>query len=356
MRQEIHSLTSIRGLAAAWVFLVHYQAEYKQLFPSLIKLNPWVFLGPDAVTLFFILSGYVIGMNYFERMRDPNRTQIFRFISLRFARIYPVHFFTLIGMLAAVWKGGWPKASHFSVWHFVENLLLIQAWGPNPTLSWNYPSWSISSEWFVYCICPLIFWGLHKLRNPILKWILLGVCVVGTAAVKYPGISFFNSLSRAVLPFTGGILLTVFFPPASCENPKASLVWGAVGSIFLIPALIDDQAFQSALLVVPFFLLIGTLGCGRFKALPVFLHPLTIYLGDISYSLYLTQVPTLTALSAIIGSQRWNEIQQWGCFGRLVVLLSYPMVVILVAALTHAVIEKPARDLLRKWIPKVMPG
>lgn len=354
MRQEIHSLTSLRGIAALVVLLVHFQGTYKSLFPSLACLDRWVFQGLHAVTLFFILSGYVIGMIYFERMRNPSRIQILRFISLRFARIYPVHLFTLLCLLAAAWNEGWPKSENLSLHRFVENLLLIQSWGPHPTASWNYPAWSISSEWFVYCTCPLIFWSLHRLRGSVPKWILLCGCAAGTALVRSSNSGLFHGISQAIFAFTGGILLSVLFPPLSWKNPKGWVVWAIVGSILLIPVLTANPATLSALLAATFFLLIGTLGAGDFKALPVFLYPPVIYLGDISYSLYLTHVPTLTALSGLVGNRHWDVIMKWGVAGRLGVLLGYLAALFLVAALTHLVVERPARDWFRNWIPKLI--
>ena len=77
---------------------------------------------------------------------------------MRWARIYPVHFFTLLvvlGMVAVCRIKGWGLTdAGYGAWDFVLNLFLVQTWVPNFHLNWNYPSWSISSEWVAYLCFP----------------------------------------------------------------------------------------------------------------------------------------------------------------------------------------------------------
>jgi peptidoglycan/LPS O-acetylase OafA/YrhL len=355
MRPEIYTLTSLRGLAAIWVLLVHLQEVYKPLFPSLSLIDPWVHQGPLAVTLFFILSGYVIGMSYFERMRQPTSKQVLRFISLRFARIYPVHLFTLLGLLAASWNDGWPKTSNFSRSSFAENLLLVQSWAPHPVSSWNYPAWSISSEWFVYCICPLIFIALHQMKSPHIRWAALLSCIVGTGLMKQLGSGLFPSLVPTIPAFVGGILLSCLFPPSSRRQPKPNLIILFAGLIFLIPFLTKNQTGIAFLFSIIFFATIAILGSGDFKSIPILLSPSVIYLGEISYSLYLTHVPTLTAISGVVGNQWPENIEHYSFGMRAGILIGYVVSVLLVAIATYQWVEKPARNWLRTWIPRMIP-
>jgi peptidoglycan/LPS O-acetylase OafA/YrhL len=355
MRHEIYSLTSLRGLAAIWVLLVHFQEVYKPLFPSLSSMDPWVHQGPQAVTLFFILSGYVIGMSYFERMSQPTSKQVLRFISLRFARIYPVHLFTLLGLLAAAWNDGWPKPSSLSPASFVENLLLVQSWPPHPVSSWNYPAWSISSEWFVYCICPLIFMVLHRFKSNHARWAALLLCIVGTGLIKQLGSGLFPGIIPTIPAFVGGILLSCLFPPTSRMQPKPNLIILFAGLIFLIPFLIKNQTVIALIFSAIFFATIAILGSGDSNSISILSSPYIIYLGEISYSLYLTHVPTLTAISGVVGNQWIKDIPHYSIAMRSGILAGYVASIFIVAIATHWFIEKPARNWLRIWIPRMIP-
>ena len=63
--KEIRALTSLRGVAAIWVFLFHLDSE-RPLFPH--QLRDWLPVGRGyiAVDLFFVLSGFVLALTYRE--------------------------------------------------------------------------------------------------------------------------------------------------------------------------------------------------------------------------------------------------------------------------------------------------
>src|SRR5215469_7884291 len=92
-RDNIRALTSIRGMAAWWVVLYHFR-EY---IPG-IAGTVWIRVmahGYLAVDLFFVLSGFVIGLNYASYFQVLRLNHICKFLWLRLARIYPLHFIML---------------------------------------------------------------------------------------------------------------------------------------------------------------------------------------------------------------------------------------------------------------------
>lgn len=91
--------------------------------------------GYSGVGFFFVLSGYVLAINY--RPED--------FYLRRFARIYPTHLLTLVATVP------------FGVSGIVPNLTLLQSWIPNGYFTMNDPAWSISNEAFFYLLMPFIF-------------------------------------------------------------------------------------------------------------------------------------------------------------------------------------------------------
>jgi len=159
-RPAIDSLTSLRGLAALWVVLYHFHSDIVTLLPFAKSLSPFIGQGHFAVPIFFVLSGYVLTYNYLESIgARTGRYELFRFWGRRLLRIYPMHVVTLFVVLAMVLAarslGLTISEAGYSRTDFVLNLFLIHTWVPYFRLNWNYPSWSISSEWFAYLFFPL---------------------------------------------------------------------------------------------------------------------------------------------------------------------------------------------------------
>lgn len=111
-------------------------------------------------------SGFVIAVSYRDRMAGAG--DYGRFLKARFARIYPLHFLTFLGMagagLAAALVGA--KVNHpeaFAAEGVVPTLLLVQAWGVIDHQTFNAASCSLSAEVFVYLLAPLVFWLARRL-------------------------------------------------------------------------------------------------------------------------------------------------------------------------------------------------
>ena len=91
------ALTAIRGIASFWVLLYHLRHELKHLFPEFFQLNKGLlksgFLGVD---LFFVLSGFVLALNYQRKFQAVDRNAYIEFLWKRLARIYPVYIACLL--------------------------------------------------------------------------------------------------------------------------------------------------------------------------------------------------------------------------------------------------------------------
>ena len=71
------------------------------------------------------------------------------YLKKRLARMYPLHIATFL--MAPFFAGLYFPDS------ILPNVLLIHAWDVTKHLSLNYPSWSVSAEFFVYLLFPVFY-------------------------------------------------------------------------------------------------------------------------------------------------------------------------------------------------------
>ena len=152
---RIYTLDTFRFFAASFVVLRHYNSDFR------LGLENWIERIGNLdlfVDFFFILSGFVISLTYFEKINCWSDYR--KFIGKRLARIYPLHFVTLffvagLAIIAGLTGNVINNPEVYQWKAFVPNLLLVHAWGTLKNSSFNVPSWSLSAEWFVYLLFPL---------------------------------------------------------------------------------------------------------------------------------------------------------------------------------------------------------
>ncbi len=100
--RELKALTGLRAIAAIWVLFFHSSFSDLSFVPSFV--SSLMSAGFAAVSLFFVLSGFILTYNYFP-LEDgsQSRTKPGRYFVARFARIYPVY--VLAFVLGAIAQG-----------------------------------------------------------------------------------------------------------------------------------------------------------------------------------------------------------------------------------------------------------
>ncbi len=154
----IKSLTGIRWYAAFAVYLAHqYHFDYFDLnerYASLIKL-----LGPSGVTLFFVLSGFVMFLNY-----PPGDCNTKKFYIARIARIYPLYFIGILLCLPMEIAAG--KTSDL-IGVLAAQLTMVHGFIPAWSGRLNDVAWTLSVEAFFYLLFPLILYGSIVLKRQV---------------------------------------------------------------------------------------------------------------------------------------------------------------------------------------------
>lgn len=157
-RRSIEALTGLRFFAALIVVVSH--------FPQIIPIErfqvPLERQGAAGVTIFFVLSGFVLAYNYADTFRTSTAGTL-AFMRARIARIWPMNIVSLaIATVILLW---WGAASSPATW--IVNLLMLQSLVPTKMmlLSWNPPAWSVSCELIFYGLFPFCCGLLGRVRS-----------------------------------------------------------------------------------------------------------------------------------------------------------------------------------------------
>lgn len=189
------ALDSLRGLLASTIVIYHLPSQ------GYLWTLGYIRNGMLAVTFFFVLSGFVIGTTYGERL--ANGFPVKRFLGLRLGRIYPLHLFMIAVLLG--WqivrfvfhigsvRDGMPFTDKFDPALLPFHLFLIQKFGW--TLGWNNPSWSIGVEWWTYIVFALIAAFITVRRSPSLTGILM---LLPWLAARFTHISLGTGLNATI--------------------------------------------------------------------------------------------------------------------------------------------------------------
>ncbi len=350
---EIRPLTGLRGVAAISVFLAHLRLTLTDYGLDL-SAPEWVvrlFLnGGRQVDIFFVLSGFILTMNYRAWFAEsvPLRSYL-TFLRRRFARIYPLHFVMLLLVVAFVLAArvGGAATTHgldrFEAATLPAHLLLMQAWGiffPGPG-EWNPPSWSVSIEALAYLFFPLVVWVSVRAfdRRPWVPVLLAIAIGFGLNALTPWGLSGFAGVARGLSEFTLGCLvmnLSGSRMAAWLQRDSGSLV--ALAIIVLCYLLTPDTGFVIAACSIPLLLALSRPNlAGRFFGCrPIF------FLGEISYSIYLGHF-LFSAIAYRIVSPAWMKTGNGPALVGIALIIGF---VLCLSTVCYYAVERPGRRLL----------
>ncbi|MCB0965245.1 MAG: acyltransferase [Ilumatobacter sp.] len=162
---RIDSLTGLRFVAALSVLVEHFPELVPGVSPERLAQ------GGGGVSLFFVLSGFLLTVRYRASLGDrPGRAR-YRFG--RVTRIAPLHVAALAIVVPIVVIQSDPFTTYGAgraTVSVLANLGLVHAWVPAQVMYiWNGPAWSISVEMFFYAMLPVLLVaisGRHTTRAP----------------------------------------------------------------------------------------------------------------------------------------------------------------------------------------------
>jgi peptidoglycan/LPS O-acetylase OafA/YrhL len=337
---RIDRLTAIRFFAAAWVVVFHTMGY---LHPDFRGLGPLVTHGETAVDLFFVLSGFILAHVYYGGFAELTGRAWGTFLVRRLARIYPAHLVMLLAWIAYVALGRLGGAviatpERYEPSAILTNLLLVQAWGFDRSLTWNYPAWSISAEWFAYLLFPPLCLLLHRLGRgrPWLGLLVAEALLVGLD-LGFGALhrTYDCSLLRIAPEFLAGVFLWQLRDRVPLKRPDLLLALAIAGFVALAASGVDrlPLVLAAQLVILLTYRAAGPLG--RLLAW----QPL-VYLGEVSYSLYMVHALVLSVTYRLLAKAAPLETLQ--AMAPLVVLAVLAAAQ-LVASLLFHLVEEPVR-------------
>ncbi|WP_369139991.1 acyltransferase family protein [Modestobacter versicolor] len=360
---RLDSLTALRFFAAFAVVLYHSWWAFTG--------NPDIGLlhyGYTAVGFFFTLSGLVLAWSW------KPITGTVTHLRRRAARILPLHWLMLAAMVGIYLM--WPVVRPLTDTKgaLLREALLLQAWPPfDALLTFNYPSWSLSTEAFCYLLFPFLMIGLVRLSARRLVWLAaaLGAGYVAAAcALHLLAVPTLSDGAMLALPplqflkFAAGVALGAALRAG--WRPRVPL-WTAFLTLTVVvlclPAATSaDVAFAAAfrggplfadlLLVGPMMLLVvaaagSDLGCWSRTGRPGLLgrSRVLVTLGEWSFAMYLVHAPLLYLMYAY--RMTHPGVPVLGYPG----LAAYLVACVAAAGVLHVFFEKPVERWVRNREP-----
>lgn len=299
---ENRSLANLEGfrLIASVLIVANHYFQYLHLPTGGLHL---------AVDLFFVISGIVIAMIYQGRLLDI--ASYSGFVRKRIARLYPLHIATLLfyviagGLIAAGYMSP-ENAEKYNPNEIIPNLLMIHAWSPSGVISYNYVSWSISAEFFVYLCFPLLLFavtrgfglGFLACVALLLAAIAISHLMVGT---ELPELNWRFGALRAVPSFAFGVWLWVYRERLSkvtllrtCAGPAT-----LAGTICLL-ALMAVYPSDYILLACVYVVVVGAFICDLTGRRTFASWPLISNRGYLTYSIYMLHTVIATIVISFL--------------------------------------------------------
>jgi peptidoglycan/LPS O-acetylase OafA/YrhL len=372
--QQVHALTGVRIVAAMWVILFHVRGNIAAEFPVIGQiLGPTLAHGELGVDLFFALSGYVLALNYGERMGlrlDYNATV--KFWWARLARVWPAYFFMLV--FAAVWHGlllaresADPVAVHdYSVGSFLRQLTLVVQWTEPgfERLTWNGAAWSVSAEAFAYLLFPVMVLLIFRLNRSLSTRSLVWTA----ATILFPVVFFSYVLGlygawmwmlRILCAFMAGAIM--FYIVRRVPNTKRNRLLASHILVLAAAAIIAgcywmDTTGRSryiGILIPVLVLLVGTLGMADRHVAKLLGCKALVLGGMASYSIYLVHMPLIEIFWKL--QMTFPAALGAGTLGAKVGFVLMPAIVSVLGYFLWRFFEEPARRKMRVMSTKHLP-
>lgn len=371
--KQLNSLTGLRGVAAYSVAIAHgintaflYNGAnaFHPLIGQLALQSAAGRLAYFGMSLFFILSGFVIHYNYAKLIKSEGLLSGgYQFMSARIARLYPLYILILLLSLDGI-----PSVSfHNKPWGELAYLTMTQSWFNLQNIFFK-PVWSISTEFFFYVAFLFLLPLFERINRPRLALVIfLPIVFVALPHLINLKELFFKDTAGwfiyfspyvRIFEFIAGMLASKAYLSLQDEESNIGIL-GYIGMLLCVAwcvTIISIDSFSSghysillsnfmfAPAIAPLLVL-----CCRFNTMVSrFLssRPL-VFMGEISYSVYLLQFLILTGTAAVYIHPQADSML---CINSIIKIIVVLTLTTLIASGSYTLIEKPSRKWARKML------
>ena len=296
-------ISALRGLAALQVAAAHLRAE---LYPGLRTLEDpsLAYIGlafitgfaHQAVVVFFLISGWLVGGSLMNRMGKPQA--LAHYAIDRFTRLWTVLLPTLllslgVGLVIGAAAPGpidFNPGNEFSAAALAGNLLGLQT-VTVPEFGGNYPLWSLAHETWYY------------IQFPLLLLVIAGGGVLRRAAAAALILLLATLRDMISLYFTVWLLGAAFSRiRIDCGKAFQALLLAVTLALFVYyrlrgsnDDLVPASFVQDIICSIPFLLLLASFQQPVDTAAPAYVRTnrVAVFFSEFSFSLYVVHVPVI---------------------------------------------------------------
>lgn len=329
-RIRLHFLDGIRGLAALYVLVFHsltigigVGADDVDFSWPMRMLRGWFGYGHFAVAVFIVLSGFSLMLPLARRGRAELTGGFGPYLVRRGRRVLPPYYAALVLSIVAVVAastllGAEKNSEALSPGSIGSHLFLVHNWSSDWVFRINGPMWSVATEWQIYFLFPLVLLPLWGRLRPA----TIVAVVWGAAFALHFGMPDNANLAWAAPWFAGSFAAgmwgawTAYRP--GVEETSDARRWGLLAALAfaLLVAILSRDPGSTPLPVLDLIVTVGSVAgilmCIRIhrsrseRGSPGagyrFLESRqVIWLGAVSYSVYLVQHPLLRLSEQVLG-------------------------------------------------------
>ena len=323
-----------------------------------------VLLGYYGVDLFFVISGFLITGILLKEPEGNMGTALKRFFGRRALRIFPPYYLLLVVLL--IFNMEPARELWVSLFTYTFNYAGTIYKGVHGENALFY-LWSLSVEEQFYIVWPFLILGLRR-RMRILAGGILIVIILGYAQIlwnivpsmgqfNYTGL--FNRMGSLGLGAFGAVYLARRNPPRAVFHSR----WIELGCLALLVFAVGwASPYRSVLMGMGSLFFVIKAANFRFQVLfldRLLTHPAAVYVGMISYGIYLFHVPLGNAVTQYLFDPVWKAIPfaelgvleklRWHSW--LVKVPLYGGLSIAIAFASHRWFESPILRLKDRWFP-----
>lgn len=357
---RLDSIQVLRGVAAMLVVLFHFRHYINDVYP-LKDLGDRLFLfGEAGVDIFFIISGFIIV--YASRNKENNTFS--EFAIKRFFRLYPLYFVVLTVYLLSY------REESFTVVNIIKSYLLIpidyNGKAPWFGLSTIYSAWTLTYESYFYVVFSLAILISHKYRAMICSVLILTImfslqkhmngvftfeAISGTNSFHGVHYNFLFVSNPLIIDFMLGMLVAYIYLfyvekfNGSIHLTFLSILAFTISLIFMLSratGLVGPLYWGWCSAFIVLSLLIIS------KELNIFYPRFLVYLGEMSYSIYINHVVVKKVAFAYIG-----PLGLFGDGDGFVILFSLVIATLCISYATYNYIEKPTLKIGHKLSDRI---